>query len=80
MAFEYTTKSGRLTVVEGGDGFYVTANASGETRGLGDGVDMFFDQEENPIYVGTPEFYEVLRQDVERSEAIYLEACFGVIE
>lgn len=76
----YTTKSGRLTVYEAGNGFYVTDNDRKQTRGCGDGVDQFidpsdanFDKDEDRDEAVTKR----IKRAVEGSESEWLEAYFG---
>lgn len=76
---QYTTRSGRLTAVEAYGGFFLYHKTdTGEVlgRGMGDGVDMYHD-DDGPINVGTLLFYRTLAADLEENERDYLEAYFG---
>ena len=68
MNWTYTTISGRLTITEYQSGFEIEDHNTGKTLWVGDGVDAF-----DGVMVGTPEFYQQLRQDMEAEEDIYLE-------
>lgn len=60
---EYTTKSGRLTLVDAFNGYYITFNDTGETRGAGDGTDW--------------ESFSEWVEDVEADEGEYINAYFS---
>jgi len=53
--FRATSSDGRATVYEAINGFYLRNEQTGDTIGLGDGVDLFGD-----LPVGTDDFYRRL--------------------
>jgi hypothetical protein len=67
MNWTYTTFDGRLTVTEYLGGFEIHDNSTNADMWMGDGVDAF-----EGVYVDTPEFYQLLRQDMEASEEDYI--------
>ncbi len=71
--FSYTY--GGLTIYEAGNGFYITDGH--ETRGMGDGVDMFATDDGTTLLVGTRKFYAALRKSLRLDASGYREAYFG---
>lgn len=69
--FDYTTKSGRLTVREGLNGFYIYNETTNECRGMGDNPFEHLDNGCGEIQ------YQHIREEIERDEEVYLEAYFG---
>ena len=67
MVWEYTTKSGELTIREWSTCFELTYNDTGQSHIMGDGVDF------NDFQVGTAGFYAALIEDIESSESIWIE-------
>jgi hypothetical protein len=71
--FEATGPGGRIRVYEGCNGFYIEQMRTGEVRGMGDGVDMFFyPHTYNAIPVGTPDFYAALTHEVKHDPDLEL--------
>lgn len=60
--FKYVSPCGRIEIYEAASGFYIELRITGEIRPIGDGVDMFLNEDGSSIYPGTPEFYENLKQ------------------
>jgi hypothetical protein len=85
--FEHSDRDGRITIREAFNGFYITLNATEETKGMGDGVDWFMadgtriedapSDFENYVDVGTPEFYKLLTEDIDDCAEFYISAYFG---
>jgi hypothetical protein len=76
--FECYTRERRFRYYEAGNGFYLERMCDGKTVGIGDGVDMFCDEEGEPSPVGTEEFYQRLRLSVlDQSEPLLNLAHFG---
>ena len=71
MNWTYTTESGQLTITEYSSGFEMTDNQTNNSTWLGDMVDYFNDQYFNGVMVGSPEFYQLIIEDMEASEAEY---------
>ena len=71
--WEFTYRD--IHVYEASNGFYITHIPTNETRGMGDGVDMYEDTD-----VGTPEFYELLEEDIVSNYREFLEAYFNIVE
>lgn len=46
-------------------------------KGIGDGVDSYFDENGEALSPGTIEFYRALQNDLETSYSDFLEAYFG---
>lgn len=61
------------------NGYYVTDSATGETRGMGDGVDMFCNADESDCLVpGTQRFYDALNAYFQNEQAEIAMAYFGM--
>ena len=62
-----------LEVVEGANAYYLYL--FGKCVGcLGDGVDLLYDENDEPISPGTPEFLIALRADITANPHDYLDA------
>lgn len=66
----------KFVVYEAQNGFYISKR-NGETKGIGDGVDMYFEEDGTQVLSGSPRFYELLKADIRTNEAEWLEAYFG---
>lgn len=75
--FTYTSKNGKFTVYEGNTAFYLVDNETSQEACLGDGVDMFYRDEDGSIPVGTKAFYKALSGMIEIGQAELLEAYFS---
>jgi hypothetical protein len=75
MADRFSYTANDLTVYEGATAFWIAYQ--GEERCMGDGTDMFYSDEKGPIRCGTPEFYELLRDMVDKDAGTLIEAYFG---
>ena len=75
--FEHTSKDGRIIVYETSSDFQIALNETGETHGMGDGVDMYSTPEGKSVIVGTHDFYETLRNDIDQNTDDFVEAYFG---
>lgn len=75
--FEYTTASGRLTIREACNGFYVTDNSTDETVGCGDG-DSWVSEEDCSLTdaEATRLRNDRIADDIESSESQWIEAYF----
>ena len=78
--FRHTSKDGRITVYETSSDFQVTLNATGETRGMGDGVDRYTDNSGDSVMVGTPDFYELLKDEADYETQELIDAYFAAYE
>jgi hypothetical protein len=70
-----------LTVYEGHTGFWIYQESDPSPNNehcLGDGVDMFTDENGESIMVSTPEFYALLTTDLVTNYDDYMEAYFDV--
>lgn len=84
VRLSWVNKEHRIEVYEASNGFYITDLDSSETKGMGDGVDMFGgydidgqDGEAGSVLVGTPKFYELMAATVADDGAMLREAYFG---
>ena len=76
--FSYTTKSGRLTLKEGCNGYYVTDNDSNTTVGCGDGTQWVSpDDAELTDAESTELRNDRAVDDIEGNQTEWLEAYFG---
>jgi hypothetical protein len=64
----------RFEMVEHFNGFAILDRLSGEERWVGDGVDMFFDEDDDSIAPGSPKFVELFNQWLESDENMIIEA------
>jgi len=64
-----------LRIYEGATAFWIEHVPSGKECCMGDGVDMYWD-EEGPIYVGTERFYNIMAEDLRTSYSELMEAYF----
>jgi hypothetical protein len=64
----------RFEMVEHFNGFAILDNLSGEKKWAGDGVDMFFDEDDDSITPGSPEFTKRFHQWLETEEDMIIEA------
>ena len=62
-----------ITLLETFNGFVLLRNA--ESRDVGDGVDMFFDAEDNPLSPGTTDWWKAAQDFIRNPEV--KEAYFG---
>ena len=53
---------------------------TGQCHGMGDGVDMLFDEDGNPLCPDTCEFNKAMREMLESNYEILLEAYFPDVE
>lgn len=81
--FSVTSECGRITICEGHTSFWITHSLSGMTRPIGDGVDMFTIEDDEPtgfrfVDVGTDEFYQCMREMMTSPFQVeeYVEAYF----
>lgn len=75
--FTYTTKSGRLTIRETFNGFNVTLNETGETKGCGDGTQWVSGDDQ--VLAASEQIRlrsDRIIGDIEGSESEWLEAYF----
>jgi len=56
--------------------FQIEDTLTGECKGMGDGVDMFAEEDGNSIPVSTPEFYKALNDMFKKDQYILQEAYF----
>jgi hypothetical protein len=78
--FECYTRERRFRYYEaGGAGaLYIERTCDGKTVGIGDGVDMFHDEDDRSIPVGTEEFYQAFRASIlSQSEPLLNLVYFG---
>jgi hypothetical protein len=76
--FECYTRERRFRYYEAGNGFYLERMCDGKTVGIGDGVDMFCDEDDRSIPVGTEEFYQAFRASIlSQSEPLLNLVYFG---
>ena len=75
------TQHKNLLIQEASNGFYIykvlNFNTLGDCVGMGDGVDMLFDENEEALWPGTKEFNDALKLDLRANYEIYLNAYFG---
>ncbi len=77
MAWSYTTRDGLLTVYETQTGYAVRHNKSGQSHDLGEGVNLVFGFDGQPMSPGTPRFYKGLERLVEEQEPEMVEGYFS---
>jgi hypothetical protein len=77
----WVNKEHEIEVYETFHDFQIKDMRTGECRGMGDGVDMFGGDPDDPdgqaVMVGTDEFYRLMGQMVESEGATLREAYFG---
>ena len=78
----WVNKEHQIEVYEASNGFYICDLKTAQTKGMGDGVDMFsVELNEEPwsrtVMVGTDEFYREMEQYVATEGATLREAYFG---
>lgn len=71
--WSYKSEITGLEVVESFNGFYLYLKE--ECKGMGDGVDMFWESDGKHVPVGTDQFYLLLADMVDDPETV--EAYFG---
>ena len=74
---EWVNEEERIHVYETSSDFQVEDIDTGESRGMGDGVDMFHDRRDHSLWPGTREFNEAMAWQVEHDAAELREAYFG---
>lgn len=65
MIWFHVSPDGRFTLYESFGGFLITSNATGRTRGAGDGTDMV----DNSLEYGSPEYYAIIAQNFDADVA-----------
>lgn len=76
-------QTGRFRWREAANGYYVDDTATGETRGIGDGVGMFCSDDDDQedagcLTPGTQMFYDALGSYFENEQSEIAEAYFGI--
>jgi len=73
----WVNEDARIRVYETSSDFQIEDLDTGESRGMGDGADMFHDRRDRALWPGTREFNEAMANEVERSGGELREAYFG---
>lgn len=71
-------KCGRLEIYEAVNGFYIRDSLTNDTKGMGDGVDMYTDKDGHILLPSSKAFYAALRKDARYNKWQLMEAYFGV--
>jgi hypothetical protein len=67
---EWVSKDGQIKIYETASDFQIEHIPSGESRGMGDGVDLFSSEEGESLDVDTPEFYAQMAEYVNDPELL----------
>lgn len=73
-----SSKEYRFWWYEASDGYYAYDNLTGESRGMGDGVDMLFTPSGRPMSPGTAAFNRAMDRWFRSDQTTIGEAYFGV--
>jgi hypothetical protein len=74
---EWVNETHQIRVYETSSDYQIEDMRTGESRGMSDGVDMFFDDRERALGPGSFEFYEAMAREVADNAAELREAYFG---
>lgn len=70
-------RADNLVIYEGASAFYIADTLTGQEACMGDGVDMMFDNDGEPIQPGDVRFGKMMQDDLESCRGMYMEAYFG---